>query len=152
MYSEHHFRKLASHLIPLDRLPLFIEAVGFRDEGEDLALSEADLHILQLEIAAHPTAGDVIAGTNGVRKVRFTAPGSGRGKRGSYRVFYIALPEYGVVVLAMTLAKGEKDNLTKAERNVIAGFAATIKAELDKEYADREERRYHNQGQGCGQA
>ena len=111
-----------------------MEAVGFRDEWKDLGLTEADLHVLQLAIASNPTSGDVIAGTNGVRKIRFTAPGSGRGKSGSFRVFYLAVPEYGVVVLAMTLAKNEKENLSKAERNAIANFAATIKAELDKEY------------------
>ena len=37
-------------------------------------------------IAGHPEAGDVVAGTGGVRKVRWLS--QGRGKRGGARIIY----------------------------------------------------------------
>lgn len=63
-------------------------------------------------------AGVEIAGTGGCRKFRLA--GRGKGKRGGYRVvtFYsgIDIP----VILITVFAKGEKDNLTKRERNGLA--------------------------------
>jgi hypothetical protein len=133
MYSEDHRKELASHDVPLADLPRFVEAAGFAAEWTGLGLTDADLHVLQAVLAARPTAGAVVAGTNGVRKVRFTAPGSGRGKSGSYRVFYLPVVAHDVVVLIVTLAKKERENLTKAERNAVARLAAAIKAGFEKE-------------------
>lgn len=84
-------------------------------------------------LAARPAAGAVVAGTNGVRKLRFTAPGSGRGKSGAFRVFYLPLAEHDVIFLVVTLSKNERENLTKAERNAIAKLAAVVKAKLAQE-------------------
>lgn len=41
---------------------------------------------LQMALMANPELGPVIAGTGGVRKLRWAAPG--RGKRGGYLVIY----------------------------------------------------------------
>lgn len=133
MYSDDHLRELAANDPPLGRLPRFIEVAGFFAEWTALGLTEADLHVLQLILASRPTAGAVIAGTNGVRKIRFAAPGSGRGKSGSYRVFYLPVAEHVVVVLVATLAKAERENLSKAERNAVARLVAAVKAGLDEE-------------------
>lgn len=55
-------------------------------------------------IAANPTAGDVIPGTGGCRKVRWSA--SGRGKRGGARVIYFnAVSETIWLLIAYTKAK-----------------------------------------------
>ena len=43
-------------------------------------LSDKDDAALQRHLVSQPDAGDVIAGTGGLRKVRWTTPG--RGKRG----------------------------------------------------------------------
>ena len=42
-------------------------------------------------IAAHPTAGDVIPGADGARKVRWAV--QGKGKRGGARVVYFSLSD-----------------------------------------------------------
>ena len=41
---------------------------------------------LQAFLCIHPDAGEVIRGTGGIRKIRWTMPG--RGKRGGSRVIY----------------------------------------------------------------
>ncbi len=47
-------------------------------------LSDDDYAALQWTLASDPTAGDLIKGTGGVRKVRWGM--AGRGKRGGVRV------------------------------------------------------------------
>ncbi len=49
-------------------------------------LTDDDYAALQSELISNPTAGPVIRGTGGVRKLRWAA--AGRGKRGGYRVIY----------------------------------------------------------------
>jgi len=81
-------------------------------------------------IANHPDAGDSIPGTGGARKVRFA--GRGKGKSGGYRIitFYTG-PEFPVFLLNV-FAKGEKINLTMAERNALKAILAEIAATYRK--------------------
>lgn len=59
-------------------------------------------------IAANPSAGDVIPGSGGCRKVRWAA--SGRGRRGGARVIYF-LEQDHTVWLLIVYAKAKFDNL-----------------------------------------
>ncbi len=71
-------------------------------------------------IAADPLAGDLMAGTGGARKLRH--PGRGKGKSGGYRtVHYFGGDDVPVFLLAL-YGKGERDNLSKAERNELAAL------------------------------
>ncbi len=64
-------------------------------------------------VAANPSAGDLIVGSGGARKIRFAAPG--RGKSGGYRV----VTYYGggglPVFLLNIFKKGDRVNLSKTE-------------------------------------
>ena len=63
-------------------------------------------------------------GTGGARKVRF--PGRGRGKSGGYRtVHFFAGEDVPIFVLAL-IDKGERENLSKAERNALAKLLPQI--------------------------
>jgi hypothetical protein len=61
-------------------------------------------------IAAHPTAGDVVPESGGIRKVRWSRAGSG--KSGGVRVIYFTRNAEGEVVLLTLYAKAKTDNLT----------------------------------------
>jgi mRNA-degrading endonuclease RelE of RelBE toxin-antitoxin system len=61
-----------------------IETPRFLASAEQEGLDEVERAAIVAFIAAHPTAGDIIPGTGGARKVRFA--GRGRGKSGGYRV------------------------------------------------------------------
>ena len=63
-------------------------------------------------IAANPEAGDVIPGSGGCRKVRWTS--AGQGKRGGARVIYFNRLPSGEVVLVAIYAKAKFDNLPPA--------------------------------------
>ena len=77
-------------------------------------------------LTANPLAGDEIAGTGGVRKVRFSA--SGRGKRGGARVIYYfldgTLPLYALLVYA----KNAQDDMTSDEKRVVQALVGALKA------------------------
>lgn len=60
-------------------------------------------------IALNPLEGDIIPGSGGLRKVRWSA--SGRGKRGGARVIYYNLLQDGTVWLLMAYTKAKLDNL-----------------------------------------
>jgi mRNA-degrading endonuclease RelE of RelBE toxin-antitoxin system len=63
-------------------------------------------------IANNPLAGDVIPGTGGLRKVRYSRQGSG--KRGGVRVIYFNVLEDGTIWLLIVYSKAKYDNLPTA--------------------------------------
>ena len=71
-------------------------------------------------MASYPTAGDLIEGTGGVRKLRWAR--DGRGKSGGVRVIYYFHSEAMPLYLLTMFAKNERANLSKAERNALAGL------------------------------
>lgn len=71
--------------------------------------SEAEVFEFVDFIAQNPEAGDVIAGTKSLRKVRWSR--AGMGKRGGVRVIYFNRLSNGEVVLLMGYTKAKFDNL-----------------------------------------
>ena len=78
-------------------------------------------------LAANPTAGDVMPGTGGVRKLRFGA--SGTGKRGGGRVIYYYLGEDSPLYALLAYGKSARTDLTPDERRMVASLAAGIRNE-----------------------
>ena len=66
-------------------------------------------------IASNPLAGDVIPGTGGLRKVRYSRQGTG--KRGGVRVVYYNLLSDGKIWLLIVYSKAKFDNLPLAFLN-----------------------------------
>ncbi len=60
-------------------------------------------------IAANPEAGDVVPGSGGVRKVRWSY--GGRGKRGGVRVIYYSQLADGEIWLLLIYGKSVRDNI-----------------------------------------
>jgi hypothetical protein len=91
---------------------------------------EADAHKLWTEeergafcswIAANPEAGDVIPGSGGCRKVRWSKASAG--KRGGVRVIYFTRLKNGEIWLLVIYSKSKAENIPahilKAVREVI---------------------------------
>lgn len=80
----------------------------------------------------NPTAGEVIEGTGGLRKIRFADKRRGKGKRGGLRVVYYWW-EPGMQFWLYTLYdKDEMPDLTPQQRKTLK---AMIKAELESRRA-----------------
>jgi hypothetical protein len=69
-------------------------------------------------LATHPTAGVLMQGTGGIRKVRWRREGTG--KSSGVRVVYYFHSERYPLFLLTIFGKSEKVNLSQAERNELA--------------------------------
>ena len=79
-------------------------------------------------LAINPSAGDVMAGTGGIRKLRWAR--ADKGKSGGVRIIYLFGGDTMPLVLITLYAKNAKDNLTKAERNRMSAVATYLTATL----------------------
>jgi len=100
-------------LIGIAELPSFIRLA-------DKLLSQDERSDLISYLAKNPKAGNLIVGTGGVRKLRWCR--SGQGKSGGVRVIYYFHDDAVPLYLLTLFAKGDKANLSKAERNNLAGL------------------------------
>ena len=88
------------------------------------ALGEEERDAIISFLANNPKAGDIIPGSGGLRKVRFAKPG--KGKRGGYRtIHYYAADDVPVFLMAL-VAKGERADISAAERNQLKKEVAAI--------------------------
>jgi hypothetical protein len=83
-------------------------------------LSDEEYCRLQEALIADPNAGDVIRGSGGVRKLRWSV--SGRGKRGGLRVIYFARVERGQIWM-----------LTLYSKNVVEDIPAHVLRQIREE-------------------
>ena len=100
-----------------DYMITIVELHSFIDDA-DRIFSDRQREELSDFIAANPHFGDIIPGTGGVRKIRWAA--GGKGKRGGARVIYYFRDLNMPVFLLAVYAKGEKLNLTMAEREAMS--------------------------------
>ena len=78
-------------------------------------------------IAANPEAGDVIPDTGGIRKVRWSRPGTG--KRGGVRVIYFYHDSTMPLYLLLIYAKAQRENWTQDEKRRAQALTAALKQE-----------------------
>lgn len=90
----------------------------------DKLLTNAERLDVVRYLAEHPKAGDLMEGTGGVRKLRWGR--GGQGKSGGVRVIYYVYDDQMPLYLLTLFAKGDKSNLTKAERNELAGLVELL--------------------------
>lgn len=74
-------------------------------------LTDDEYRGLQHFITKYPDAGDVIPGSHGLRKLRWTIPG--KGKRGGTRVIYYWLRPRDIILMLFAFKKNERSDLTK---------------------------------------
>lgn len=90
---------------------IFIETTVFTRQLRS-SLDDAEYRALQLYLALHPDAGDVIPGSGELRKIRWGI--SSRGKRGGVRVIYFWRSVADELYLLL-YPKNEQTNLSPAE-------------------------------------
>ena len=92
---------------------VFIETPIFTADVRAL-LGDDEYAALQQHLVVQPNAGAVIAGTGGLRKIRWTT--AGRGKRGGTRVIYYHVVAQAQIRMILIYRKGIKDDLTPREK------------------------------------
>lgn len=109
---------------------IFVELPPF-ERVRTSHLDDAAYRALQNELMANPTAGDVIEGTGGLRKLRQADARRGKGKRGGLRVIYYWWLGGDQFWLFTVYDKDEADDLSAEQRK-------TLKRLLDNELAQRQ--------------
>lgn len=128
-FGDEPIVRRARKLVAEDTLT-FIHLDGFTADWSDLKLTDDDLRILQIQIMLSPTAGAVVKGTGGLRKMRFAPPSWRSGKRGALRVLYALFPRYSLAVLAAAFAKKAKEDIRPDERRMLRMILEEIANEL----------------------
>ena len=87
-------------------------------------MTETERALLVDYLAYNPSAGDVIQGTGGVRKLRWAL--EGRGKSGGARVIYF-YHDAGMPIFALTAyAKNERSDQSQQDRNDFKQLTAEL--------------------------
>lgn len=101
-----------------------IETAPFLADAKATGMTDAErLAAIDL-VSSNPQSGEVMQGTGGCRKVRVA--GRGKGKSGGYRIILAFGGDDLPVFLLTVFGKGEKDNLTKAERNDLKAATSSL--------------------------
>ena len=91
-----------------------VETPEYLAAAKKAGMSDAERLATVDAIAANPTAGDVIEGSGGARKVRIAR--DGKGKSGGYRVVTYYTRDDAPVYLLTVISKGKQANLTTAQK------------------------------------
>lgn len=120
----------------------FIEAPAFTRHVHEY-LDDQSYGELQERLAANPTCGDVMPGTGGFRKMRWTDPRRGKGRRGGLRIIYFYFESEQQIWLMTLYGKNEAADLTPKEKKALkAALDAELKARTQKRAAPRGPRRF----------
>jgi len=103
-----------------------VETPAYMADAKAAGLSEEERRAIVDRLGSQPDAGELIVGTGGARKLRVA--GRGKGKSGGYRVITYFAGEDVPVFLLNIFSKGERTNLSQAERNTLRLILADIAA------------------------
>jgi mRNA-degrading endonuclease RelE of RelBE toxin-antitoxin system len=85
-------------------------------------LTDSEYRELQDFLAQYPDAGDIIPGSHGLRKLRWTI--SGKGKRGGTRIIYYWVRPRDTILMLFVFKKSERSDLTKDQLKTLRSIAA----------------------------
>jgi len=100
-----------------------VELPEYLRNAEKLLTENARKEIVTF-LAINPRKGDLVKSTGGIRKMRWGRGSSG--KSGGVRIVYFYYDENMPLYLLSVFGKGEKENLSKSERNELAKLAQVI--------------------------
>jgi hypothetical protein len=102
-----------------------INATATWGKRADRLLTQIEQDALVAFVGANPEIGDIVAGTGGVRKLRWGM--AGQGKRGGVRVLHLFLRHKDTLWLLDIYAKREKSDLGTADIKNLRALVETIK-------------------------
>jgi mRNA-degrading endonuclease RelE of RelBE toxin-antitoxin system len=104
----------------------FIETPVFTEFVTDL-LEDEDYQRMQEHLLLYPTAGDLIVGTAGCRKLRWRVSGRKGGKSGGMRVIYFYRSTSDQIIFLLAYDHRSVDDLTPAQKRTLAQIVRQLK-------------------------
>ena len=101
-----------------------VQLPKFKVEATELIGAEG-IEALAVYLIARPSAGDVIPGAGGARKLRWAA--KGKGKRGGARIIYLYVVIASRIYLLRCYTNNAKTDLTVDEKKQLRQVAAHLK-------------------------
>ena len=80
-------------------------------------LTEEEYQALQIALIARPETGQIIKGSGGLRKTRWSI--AGRGKRGGVRVIYYWAVAQEQLLMLLIYPKSKKEDLTREQLKIL---------------------------------
>lgn len=111
---------------------VFVELPHFTNAVADYFEDDEAYRSLQEHLLHSPTAGSVMKGCGGLRKVRWRDPKRGKGKRSGLRVIYLYLPEFEKLALFDVYDKDESEDLDPQEKRILSRAADSIRKEFQR--------------------
>ena len=102
---------------------IFIELPSFCARRSDY-LTDDEFRKFQNVLMKSPKAGNVIAGTGGLRKIRIADSHRGKGKRGGLRTIYYWQDDEAKFWLFMIYDKDEMEDLSKDDKKELKKLLA----------------------------
>ena len=110
----------------------FLEAPAFTRYLPEY-LEDDTYRALQARLAENPGLGDVMPGTGGFRKVRWSDPRRGKGRRGGLRIIYFYFEAEQQIWLMTLYGKDEAADLSaRAKKALKAAMDAELKMRSEK--------------------
>lgn len=109
-----------------EKLYAFVETSSFSKSRDELMDADEFL-MFQKDLMSNPKKGDVIQGTNGLRKIRWSA--KGHGKSGGMRIIYYYKVVSDVIYLVFAYPKNEQDELSQAQKEILKKLVGGFKNE-----------------------
>ena len=108
-----------------------VETQSYLASAKAEGMTEAEMESAVSLLSLNPTAGDMIVGSGGCRKVRIA--GKGKGKSGGYRVLtFYAQPDRPVYLLAV-LSKSSRANFSDGEITAMKQVTKALQVEWSKQ-------------------
>ena len=104
-----------------------VETRAYIGAAKEAGMSEEEMQAVVDAVAGDPEAGATMRGCGGARKFRYAKPG--KGKSGGYRIVTYYGGENIPVFLITVFGKGEKSNLTDAEKNAVSKLTKKLRDE-----------------------
>lgn len=110
----------------------FIIFSSFERTWSACGLDDENLRKLENLLCRRPDAGPVIPGTGGIRKLRWTIPINGIGKRGGIRIIYIDYTLDEQIYLLAAYPKNVQEDLNDEQKRILKAKVAAIEEDLKR--------------------
>ena len=87
-------------------------------------LTEDEYAELQGVLIVQPEAGDVIPGSGGLGKLRWSQKRRGKGKHGGVRVIYYWYVSGSLIYMLIVYSKDQQDDLSTSEKRLLTRLVA----------------------------